>query len=565
MTGVSDEYGAAVRWTDVDGVPVAWVDAEGPLAANLMFRVGKGDEQLYANGITHLIEHLALHPIGQVPHAHNGSVGTTFTSFVSSGDPAEVVAFLSAICRNLADLPIDRLEAERRVLAAERARRPPTVQQLLLGLRYGASGPGLWQYDEFASITAEPELLRTWSEAAFTRGNAVLVLSGPPPAGLSVPLPRGERVPVPPLREAMPRLPAWFAPGVTDAYALAVVRRSVAARVYGDALADELLRRLRLDQAIAYTPSTSYEPYDAETAFLSISADGHAEHLQRVVDTLLATVHELPDLVTLPDAVLGAQRRSADARSRPGAALAAAQREAESLLLTGVVHPTSEVVADIAALSAPDVADVGRAARASILYALPTGSVVPPDRAVPAPLWSSRPAVSGRKLRYLDAGRGTPTSMFLAGDGVTIRYGATRTSTVLFAECEACLAWDDGRRLLVGPDGLQVAFTADEWEDGEATLHTIDVATEHVRVEMPHEDPAPVAPPELPRRRIVGGSVRARHRGPSITALVVALLLLGGAIGLAVNQFVAGGRPAGVALPILVVLLLSSLLLRRGD
>jgi hypothetical protein len=42
-----------LRHTDVDGVPVVWVAAQGPLRAGLLFRVGRCDETLATGGVTH--------------------------------------------------------------------------------------------------------------------------------------------------------------------------------------------------------------------------------------------------------------------------------------------------------------------------------------------------------------------------------------------------------------------------------------------------------------------------------------------------------------------------------
>ena len=81
-----DVVDARVGWTEIDGVPVVHGDEPGPLRASLIFRVGRTDEYLHANGITHLAEHLALYALGQPPHYQNGSVRTSVTSFASIGN-----------------------------------------------------------------------------------------------------------------------------------------------------------------------------------------------------------------------------------------------------------------------------------------------------------------------------------------------------------------------------------------------------------------------------------------------------------------------------------------------
>lgn len=44
-----------VQRTDVDGVPVVWVDTPGRLHAQLVFRVGITDETFLTTGVTHLV------------------------------------------------------------------------------------------------------------------------------------------------------------------------------------------------------------------------------------------------------------------------------------------------------------------------------------------------------------------------------------------------------------------------------------------------------------------------------------------------------------------------------
>ena len=50
--------------SSVDGVPVFWTESGDEMLAGLVFRVGRADESLARGGITHLVEHLALYPLG---------------------------------------------------------------------------------------------------------------------------------------------------------------------------------------------------------------------------------------------------------------------------------------------------------------------------------------------------------------------------------------------------------------------------------------------------------------------------------------------------------------------
>src|SRR2546423_15677274 len=76
--------------TEIDGVPVFSAPADGPLRAALLFRVGKAAETLANNGITHLVEHLALTAVGQQHYQSNGFVEGLLTGFGFTGPPSNV-------------------------------------------------------------------------------------------------------------------------------------------------------------------------------------------------------------------------------------------------------------------------------------------------------------------------------------------------------------------------------------------------------------------------------------------------------------------------------------------
>jgi hypothetical protein len=130
--------------TSVDGVPAFWTQAGHGLTAGLVFRLGRADESLAHGGITHLIEHLALFPFGADTSMHyNGEASPITTTFLTRGSPAEIAAFLTAVCASLAGLPVERLRAEKQVLRAEAASRQPAMTGPLFIQRYGAATYGL--------------------------------------------------------------------------------------------------------------------------------------------------------------------------------------------------------------------------------------------------------------------------------------------------------------------------------------------------------------------------------------------------------------------------------------
>src|ERR1700752_1003510 len=106
-------------------VPTFWVEAPEPFAVCLAFRVGRADETLTTLGTTHLVEHLALFQIDRRDFVINGGVDDTKTIFYAEGKESEVRGFLQAVTTALANLPMDRVEAERAVLMNEAATKPP--------------------------------------------------------------------------------------------------------------------------------------------------------------------------------------------------------------------------------------------------------------------------------------------------------------------------------------------------------------------------------------------------------------------------------------------------------
>ena len=108
-----------IRQLEVDGVPTLLAGTTGPMHAGLMFRVGQADETLARRGITHLLEHLVLFPVGTADYHYNGATGNVVTYFHMQGSAADITAFLVGVCRSLGNLAIDRLETEKTILRTE--------------------------------------------------------------------------------------------------------------------------------------------------------------------------------------------------------------------------------------------------------------------------------------------------------------------------------------------------------------------------------------------------------------------------------------------------------------
>lgn len=547
MTGAGGAA-ADVTWTSVDGVPVVHAHEPGPLKASLMFRVGKTDETLPTNGITHMVEHLTLFPLGQKPHYQNGSVRTSITTFDVSGEPGEVTRFLAGVCAGLSSLPVERLATEIRVLDTEAGHKNHGLASALLTWRFGPGGPGLWAFDEFATTTVDAERLQGWAHERFTRGNAVLLLSAAPPQDLRLPLRDGPGWPVPPLADVIPATPAWFRHGFSDISALAPVRRSVAAVAYTYCLQSALVERLRFDRGIAYSPSVDYDPYDAETALLWISGDSHPEHVAEVTQEIEGSITTLAEEGPAVDRLEEYRATSLASWDNPDATLPRAYSQAFEHLLTGRVTPLEDHRTELEQLTAADVQAVAREVRSALLYAVPQGGDLTEEQAVPAPEMSQGDPVSG--TTHLLIGGGLTSERFVVSpEGVSaIRPGAGH-ATVHFSTCRAVLAWPDGRRVLVAPDGITVTVEPTLWDRGASIVSAIDAATADRFVPRPERAPADIPKPPLtgPGRLWAKAPGERRSRASWIVMVCAGILLLFAASSFASTSAHSGSTGATVS------------------
>ena len=154
----------------------------------------KTDEYLYANGITHLVEHLACSPLGHTPAYQVASVRTCITTFDTMGRRrSRVVAFLRRTCEALTH-PSTRPGSRRsagslEVEARQRGAGPSS------GVTRGGTAPpvvqGLWGWT-VRRPQDDAEAVQAWRTTC-SAPRTPLLMSGPPPAGLSLPLPHGAR------------------------------------------------------------------------------------------------------------------------------------------------------------------------------------------------------------------------------------------------------------------------------------------------------------------------------------------------------------------------------------
>lgn len=532
-----------VTRTEIDGVPVFWNEGVpgDDYRAALVFRVGRADETLARGGLTHLVEHLVLHAVGDADYHHNGAVDATTTTFVTHGEPDQVAAFLTAVCHSLGAPPLERLEAEKNILRTEAESRDPGLAGRLLLWRYGAATYGLPAYPEYGLGAVTSDDVKEWTARWFTRNNAALALiGGPPPEGLALPLPEGERRPCPEPTSALPRTPAYFNTDVNGVALTGIVPRGPAAGIYGEILGRRLHRVLRRENALSYTTSVEFLARPGYTAEILAFADGLAEARPELAERFRAEIERLAaepvDAAELAELVTVRRTRSASDEARASLPMASCVAE----LMGAPQRTLEETLAAQDEVGPEDVQEVGRTMLDTALLMLPLDEEPQGARFAPAPVGSTV-AVDGRiHTRPDEVQRG----LIVGRDGATSLTGPAM-ATVRFDQCAAVLAWPDGGRVLVGLDGLMVRVEPNIWNAGPDAVADVDrYAPAEAVVRMPERPAdgvparigAPVAEPDAPetgasRAGVVAtvfglpGKIRARRREPAWRDAVLAAAL----------------------------------------
>ncbi|GAA1646455.1 insulinase family protein [Actinoplanes couchii] len=467
-----------IQQHEVDGVPVLFALSAGPPRAGLVFRAGAADEPLARAGRTHLLGRLASAQV---------EAGTEHTTFPVRGN---LRTSLRGVCEALHEPPPHRWTAERDRLRTLAATRDITARDRLALWRHGAVGHGVTGFAEpgLGAITADD--LQSWAARYFTRDNAVLWVTGREmPTGLRLPLPPGERRPVPELTSVLPVTPAWFnGPPGTTAWSTLVPRGPAA--VVLAALLDRAMRRHLRSAA-------GMRRWGAGTAMITAEVAGPPEDtLESMIDVLAgfgAGRVDQGDLALVTSEVI-----------RPDLGEQARNR------LAGLpLRQPGEEAAEIAAVTAAEVVAVARTAYAKGLLMVPEGSHARHTGYVTAPLFSGE-AVTGT----VHPARGRRDARLIAGaDGVSVVAG-DRPLTVRFDACALYRAWPDGARQLIGTDATVVHVEPELYRDGHRAVTGIDARIPPgVRVEEPPRAPAGTPAAGL-LTRLVGYRPTIRRRRP---------------------------------------------------
>lgn len=456
--------------TVIDGVTCFWVDSGRPtLGSWLLFRSGSADEPLNESGWLHLLEHSVLHGKGGGALHVNGFVSPLVTGFETHGPAQQVTRHLREVTSWLADPDFADLDRERGVLRAE-ARMRGGPGERAFAWRYGSRGPGVLAMGEPGLGRATPDRLRDLAGRVFTRGNAALVLDGPPPDDLDLRLPAGKLLP---MRTAVPcedQLPVWY----VDAAGL--VLSGVVARNPGGAVLPELLQRtvreqFRNREGASYAPWSWYEAVDADQAVVVVGADiateaypslaGRAFNLVRHMCTDGPPAEHLRELV----------ESRVQALNDPYNTVAVAARAAYEHLRGRAPMSRDQMVGELEAITTDDVRDAAWEFRETLMMGIP-GAARVPEKMEQLLQPTKRGWVSGRRFRHRDWPAVRAYMVVDADDAHVVaepEYQCYHADDV-----EGLHKFDDGGRHLVTSDGWGFTVNPEEWHGGDTLVAALD-------------------------------------------------------------------------------------------
>lgn len=463
----------------VDGVPVFWVGGPHPFTASLLFRAGVRDETFTTAGTTHLVEHLAMSAATRRRWETQASVEMTITEFNAEGRHEDVVEFLRRLCLSLTSLPFDRLPIERRILEAEGGSPIPPVAAEHLRHRFGLSGLGLAGVAPPALDLVEAADLDRFARMYFTRGNAALVLSGPPPRGLCLPLPDGDSRPVPPDLRRNAGNSGWFEL-VDEALGLSFVvdASTPLAREATDAICRIAHERgyaeLRERQGWIYDLDREAFGSQDGSATVCFEFDPPGSHADDVRREMTRILRDLRDVGPSTAELNNDREALADHLNDPNGRFSEAM-DAATAHLVGEPHISrAEQLRVNQTLTIDDCRAVLQALDATMMIGMPNG-VVPDDPNL-LPATESSVAVTGesfgRHVRglFLSVPRGT---RLIVGDEGVSCIEPNETLTVRWDDLVGAEVGED-RLTLFGADGTALPVSSMWFRNGAAALESIN-------------------------------------------------------------------------------------------
>ena len=367
----SDHTGLDVHDDAVDGVPAIWATIDGDYCGALVFGVGNRDLTPATVRLHHLVEHLVMRRVGRLPVENNAASSLDSTLFYAVGEPSQVAEFLGRVASAVSKLDTltdADIALEVATIATEVG--PQTVYAATgpLSLRWGVAGLGLADlgHAPLASFTAED--VRRFARRWLVAQNARVVLTGPPPEGLRLALPSGDRPARPEHPEPVPgELPAlgWVA-GAGITLSMIVEGGFTVRAVAGAVIEEAMLRRLRMESGHVYSAELVSWWLGQSRALWLIALDPDDAHVEVALtaarDVLRALATDGPDNEVLSHAQdsMRASWRSTDGRrgwlfSRAEAELAGLSAPSWEMLTEGLRAVTADEVASLVSAGLPSL------------------------------------------------------------------------------------------------------------------------------------------------------------------------------------------------------------------
>ena len=436
-----------------------------------MFRQGLADEPLHESGWLHLLEHLALLDRETLTRPIEGRLSLLRTHFAAFGGPEAITQHVGDLARWLAEPDLRLLPRERGLLQAQAQESRDQLTRSLTW-RYGASGPGVASWAEIGAVRATDHLLVERSRRVFNAANAILVLDGPPPEGLRVPLPAGEYSTTPTAEPVGRALPAAYRDEV------GLTLSGVVTRTHEAAFLPEVLERalhdaLRRHSGGAYGLWSSMADVDNEHAVIAGGSEVVNEMLPTLGKAALEVTAQLAENGVPREWVQEAVDRRLRVLESPAARVETALEAAYAALSDRVPMSYEELLTQ---LRETDPARVDRAAQelhASLLVGLPEAA--PLHRALPEVTFpESRPRGSGEKHSHVN----WPADMttFSIDEHVAERLTGSLCRSMRLGDVVALLAWRDGARHLIGRQGDVLEMEPREWVRGKDLTKALDAA-----------------------------------------------------------------------------------------
>lgn len=433
----------------------------GPTRASLTFRVGWADERLAEHGITHLVEHLVLAPLGRPQFPWNGNTGPERVTFFCEGTEAQVAWFFAAVAANIKALPLQQLEVEKNLIRAEACHRNGGVAGMHDLWRWGTRGHGLGIHDELGLDHLTAERVQGWAAQFLTAENAVLWTTAARPVPLGLPRGTARPAPEPGDWRATPT-PSYFPLQGTRVTLSAELKNGHWAGVVGHLLVKRLLERLRYLEGVSYSADFDVVTVGGDLRRLLVTVDGLPDRMPEVAAGAVAVVSELAESGPLRDELAEVVTAWNQQRQRDTWVLAELTRLSEDFLVGRPSPSPDDLLRELQAFGPQQVAAVVQQMLPTVLWSAPPGVVVP--ACAPAPTWSDHRVTGSRwtpprgqlQTNYVDVSDQGITCVYEREGGATV--------TVLWDDCTAVVAFSDGALRVIGKDGMAIVLYPERWD-----------------------------------------------------------------------------------------------------